>query len=60
MLLSSIEILKHLIHTRLVGVPQSHQAHEWLQGVVHHMALVEEKGIIDECLEPTMKIFLKP
>ena len=42
-----IDIIQHLIHYRIIGVPHSHQAHVWLEGVVHPMALFEEQEIID-------------
>ena len=41
MLVIFIYIIKHLIHPRLVGVPQYHKAHEWLEELFHQMALVE-------------------
>ena len=56
MFVSFIDIINHLINPRLVGVPQSHHAHAWLKEVVHHMALLEEQGMIDKLLDPPMKI----
>ena len=57
-IVSFIEIIKHLIHPRISGVPQSHQAHKCIEEVVQHTVLVEEDGIIYELLEPPMKIFI--
>ena len=58
MLVSFIDIINHLIHTRLVYVPESHQAHEWLEEVVHHMYMAEEQGIFDVILDPPIKIII--
>ena len=41
MLVSFIDIINYFIHHRLVGVLQCHHAQEWIDDVVHHMALVE-------------------
>ena len=54
-----IDIIQHLIHPRFVGVPQSCQSYECLEKVVRHIELVEEQGIIGECLDPTMNITLQ-
>ena len=58
MLVSLIEIIKHLIHPSLVGVTKSNQAHERIKEVVHHMALVEEQRIIDELLDSPTDIII--
>ena len=59
MLVSFIYTIQHLVHPRLVGVPQSLQSNECLEEAVHHMALVEEKSIIDECLDPPVKVIFQ-
>ena len=55
-----IDIIQHLIHPRFVGVPQSCQSYECLEEVVRHIELVEEQGIIDECLELPIDIIIQP
>ena len=59
MIVSFIYIIKYFIHTRLVGLPQSNHIHGWLEEVVHHMALVEGKYILDEILDHPMKIIIQ-
>ena len=58
MLISFIDIIKNLIHPILVGVTQYHNAHEWMEELVHHISLVEEQGIIDDLLDPPMNSIL--
>ena len=58
-LVSFIEIVQQFIHPMLVGVTQYHQAHKWIEEVVHNMALVEEQGIIYKIIEPTTKIIFQ-
>ena len=59
MIVSKIDTIQDLINPRLVGAPQSHQAHSWIEEVFHHMLLVKEQGIIDEYLDPPTKIILQ-
>ena len=59
MLVSFIDIIKHFIHPRLVGVPQYHQESYWIKDVVHHIDLAEEQGIIYVVLDNPMMIILQ-
>ena len=39
MIVSFIDIIHHLLNPNIVGFPQSQQSHDWLEEVVHYMAL---------------------